>query len=109
MDNKYIGQQCQDEQINNDFKILHKTIVNEIITFCKNHDIIIDGFNINADNLEDSILCGEWMSSTDSAFVLDKFNDEYKQTFWECNNNKVVSKQDAKRIIAEQKPFLYSI
>ena len=90
MDNKYIGQQCQDETLNNDFRSLHKTLVNEIITFCKDHNIMIDGFSLHADDLEDSIIAGQWMSSTDSTFVLDKFNDEYKQAFWECNS--IVSK-----------------
>ena len=36
---KYCWQQCQDEELNREFSELHKKIVNEVIAFCKEHNL----------------------------------------------------------------------
>jgi hypothetical protein len=69
---KYSYQQCQDDLLNQKFRVLHKQIVNAIIQFCKENDIMIDEIHLNADCLEDSIKAGSWQSCTDSCFRLDK-------------------------------------
>ena len=46
---KYPMQQCQDDLLNQKFRVLHKQIVNAIIQFCKENDIVIDKFQLNAD------------------------------------------------------------
>lgn len=63
---KYFGQQCQDDTLNLKFRELHYKLVNEIISFCKENNIIIDEFHLNADGVEGSIPFGEWKSCTDS-------------------------------------------
>ena len=71
---QYPGQQCQDDLINQKFRTLHTQIVNAIIQFCKENDITINEFHLNADTLEDSIKFGSWQSCTDSCLVFDKFD-----------------------------------
>ena len=48
---KYYGQQCQDEVLNKKFRELHHKLVNEIIAFCKENNIEIDEFHLNADGV----------------------------------------------------------
>ena len=68
-DKKFYIQQCQDEQLTNEFRKFHEFLVNQIITFCKDNNIIIDEFHLNADDLEDSIKAGSWQSCTDSCLT----------------------------------------
>ena len=70
MEEKYYGQICQDDKITNDFRELHDKIVNEIIKFCNEHNIIIDTFSIDADGIKYSIPFNEWTAFTDSSFVM---------------------------------------
>lgn len=76
---KYPFQQCQDENINKDFRILHHDIVNMVIQFCLKHNITIDEFGLTADGLGGSIKSGSWQACTDSCFTFDKFSQEYKK------------------------------
>ena len=71
---KFPGQQCQDDLINQKFRELHKNVVDIIIHFCKENNIIINEFHLNADTLEDSIKAGSWQSCTDSCLIFDKFD-----------------------------------
>ena len=71
---KFPGQQCQDERLNYKFRQLHKHLVNEVIEFCKSHNIVIDEFRLNADGLAESIPYGSWQSCTDSGLTFEKFN-----------------------------------
>lgn len=71
---KYPGQQCQDNELNKKFRELHKNVVDIIIHFCKENNITINEFHLNADALEDSIKAGSWQSCTDSCLTFDKFN-----------------------------------
>lgn len=103
---KYFGQQCQDDEINKKFRELHKKIVDEIISFCKENNIIVDEIHLNADGVAGSIPYGEWEACTDSYFGLDKFTDEY----WDViNMNKHVNDKEWKIIKAKQEPFLSSM
>ena len=71
---KYPGQQCQDSELNKKFRELHKNVVDIIIHFCKENNITINEFHLNADALEDSIKFGSWQSCTDSCLTFDKFD-----------------------------------
>lgn len=68
----YPHQVCQDKKINDNFRILHKDIVDKIITFCKENNIVIDGFSIVADGIGGSIPYGSWQACTDSCFSMYK-------------------------------------
>lgn len=103
---KYFGQQCQDDEINKKFRELHKKIVNEIISFCKENNIVVDEIHLNADGVAGSIPYGEWEACTDSYFGLDKFTDEY----WDVlSMKKHVTNEEWKQIKAKQEPFLSSM
>lgn len=103
---KYFGQQCQDDEINMKFRDLHKKIVNEIIAFCKENNIVVDEIHLNADGVAESIPYGEWQACTDSYFGLDKFTDEY----WDVvSMNKQVTDKEWRLIKAKQEPFIFSM
>ena len=114
---KFFGQQCQDEKLNKKFRKFHEDIVNQIIGFCKDNDIIIDEFSLSDDGLEGSIEKGSWQACTDSSFSFRKFDDDYKKAFKECDQefydqlkaegkdvNKVLNE-----IVTRQEPFMYSV
>lgn len=103
---KYPMQQCQDDLLNQKFRVLHKQIVNAIIQFCKENDIIIDEFHLNADCLEESIKAGSWQSCTDSCLRFDKFTEEYKDAI---DMKKIVSDKEFNRIVANEEAFLISM
>ena len=103
---KFPFQQCQDERLNYKFRQLHKYLVNQIINFCKSHNIIIDEFYLNADELSESIKFGSWQPCTDSCLTFHKFTDEYKDA---VSMKKVVDDKEWKRIKLEQKPFMQSM
>lgn len=64
---KYFGQQCQDDTLNQKFKELHQKLVNEIISFCKENELYqIEGFHLGADGVNASIFFGKWAPCTDS-------------------------------------------
>lgn len=103
---KYFGQQCQDDRINAEFRLLHKNIINQIIQFCNKYNIVVDELHLNADALEGSILYGSWQACTDSYFGLDKFTDEYKDAL---SLRSKVSNKEFEIIKAKQEPFIYSM
>lgn len=105
MEEKYYGQQCQDEETNNSFRQLHHDIVNMIISWCKEHNVIADEFSLNADGLPESIACGKWVGATDSFFCLQKFTQDYKDV---VDLKRVVSKEEFEDIKFKQKPYIYS-
>ncbi len=106
MDKKYPMQICQDDNLTHKFRELHEELVNRIISFCKENNISIDEFHLNADNVNGSIPYGEWQSCTDSAFSMIKFTDEYKDA---VSLRKIVDNKEWKRIKLEQKDFLFSM
>jgi len=101
---KYPMQQCQDDLLNQKFRVLHKQIVNAIIQFCKENNIMIDEFNLYADGLEDSIKHGQWCPSTDSSFRMDEsLERENGKAVWEMNN------KEYKLAKVNHEPFLFSM
>jgi hypothetical protein len=106
MDKKYPMQICQDDNLTRKFRELHEELVNKIISFCKENNISIDEFHLNADDVNGSIPYGEWQSCTDSAFSMIKFTDEYNDA---VSLRKIVDDKEWKRIKLEQKDFLFSM
>lgn len=103
---KFPGQQCQDPGINERFRALHQELINRVIAFCVQNNIVIDEFNLNADMFEWSIKAGKWIGFTDSALVFDKKTDEYKEVM---SLKKKVSKEEFQKIKDAQEPFMYSM
>ena len=56
---KYFGQQCQDDTLNQKFRELHHKLVDEIISFCKENELQIDGFHLGADGVYGFIFYGK--------------------------------------------------
>ena len=106
MDKKYPMQICQDDNITRKFRELHTELVNKIISFCKENNISIDEFHLNADGVNGSIPYREWQSCTDSGFSMIKFTDEYNDV---VSLHKRVDNKEWKRIKLEQENFLFSI
>lgn len=100
---KYFGQQCQDDTLNQKFRELHYKLVNEIISFCKENNIVIDEFHLNADGVEGSIPFGKWESCTDSCLIFEKFSENV------VSFKERVSKKGWELIKLDQKPFLISL
>ena len=103
---KYFGQQCQDDTLNQKFREFHYKLVNEIISFCKENDIVIDEFHLDADGVKGSIPFGEWKPCTDSYFSLEKFTEDFKDVI---NFKKKVNNTEWEQIRFKQKPFIYSM
>ena len=110
-DKKFYMQQCQDEQLTNEFRKFHEFLVNQVIDFCKTHNITIDEFHLNADSLEDSIKAGSWQSCTDSCLSFEKFTEDYKKAFWYMDKDflKGKDRRDLDRIHLEQEHYLFSM
>lgn len=101
---KYPMQKCQDDLVNQKFRVLHKQIVNAVIQFCKENNIMIDEFNLYADGLEDSIKHGQWCPSTDSCFRMDEsLERENGKSVWKMDN------KEYKLAKVNHEPFLYSM
>lgn len=103
---QFPGQQCQDPGLNERFRALHQELVNRVIAFCVQNNIIIDEFNLNADMFEWSIKAGKWIGFTDSSLVFDKQTDEYKEVM---SFKKQVSGEESQKIKDAQEPFMYSM
>lgn len=76
------------------FGELHTKIVNEVIRFCKEYDLDVDEFVVDADGLLGSKKFGEWCPCTDSSMsmyiaIKDKNGHYYR--------------------VDRDKPFLYEI
>ena len=108
---KFYGQQCQDERLNYEFRKLHKFLVEQVIIFCKNNNITIDEFKLDADGLPGSIKEGSWQPCTDSGLTFMKYSDDYKKAFWEMDREflKGKDRRDLDEIYLNQEPFMYSI
>lgn len=89
--NKYYGQVCQDDKITEDFRQLHRDMVNMILKFCAEHDIKIDEVSFTADGLRGSIPYERWQACSDSSLSFFRYEDN----------------TDRHRI--DMQPFLWSI
>lgn len=52
------------------FGELHTKLVNEVIQFCKEHDLDVDEFHLSADGLLGSKQYGQWTCFTDSSMSM---------------------------------------
>lgn len=105
-ESKYPLQQCQDDNLTQEFRQFHEEIVNMIADFCYYHDIEIDEFHLSGDDFSESCKNGKWMSSCDSSLEFDKFTKEYKDA---CEMKTFPSKEEWNEIKARQKPYLFSM
>ena len=103
---KYCFQKCQDEKITSDFRKLHEELVNRVVDFCREHDIVIDEFHMGADCMSESIKFGYWCPVTDSSLEFDQFTQEYKDA---RSLKTIVNDEEWDRIKSEQEPFLFSM
>ena len=56
----------RDTKLHEAFRELHTSIVNQVIQFCKKHNLDVDQFSVGADGLLGSRDFGEWCPCTDS-------------------------------------------
>jgi len=103
---KYKGQICQDDEVNKKFRELHHKLVNEVISFCKENNVSIDEFHLNANGVAGSIPYGEWEACTDSCLSFEKFTERYKNVI---SFKEKVSNEEWEKIKFEQEPFLVSM
>ena len=103
---KYPGQQCQNDNINEEFRKLHENIINQIIEFCNKHNITVDEIHLNADGVAGSIPYGSWQACTDSYFGLEKFTEDYKKA---CSLEVITTKEEFKKLKLKQEPYIYSM
>ena len=107
LEDKYYGQVEQDDNLNKDFRELHKKLVNTVAEWCKEHNVEIDDFSLCADGFAESCKRGEWVSATDSSFSCRKLSDEYKKAFWDLDLSYM---DEFDRIEAESRiPYMYSM
>ena len=71
---KYPLQTIQDEETTTAFRELHTRLVNEVIAFCKEHNVDANEFWLHADCLDESAKVGSWQACTDSCFELYKYS-----------------------------------
>lgn len=101
---KYSWQQNQDEELQKKFYDLHHKLVDEVISFCKENNLVIDNFRLGADFVQGSIEFGKWCPCTDSSFVIDReIATELGKPFNEITN------EEFDNFKKNHKPFLYSI
>ena len=83
----------RDTELHKAFGELHIKIVNEVIQFCKEHNLDVDEFCVSADGLLGSREFGEWCPCTDSSMSM-HIAVKDKNGYWR---------------IDREKPFLYEI
>lgn len=111
MNKKFPLQICQDEELTMKFRALHKELVNKVISFCKENNITIDEFHLNADGIEGSIPYGEWQACTDSCLSFEKFTEDYRKAFIDMDRDFLKGKdqRDLDRIHLKQEHYLCSM
>lgn len=102
---KYQMQKCQDELLTTKFRELHYKLVNDIISFCKENNIVIDECYLSTDGLRESIPTGEWQSCTDSCL---RFDESIYAEIGKTDITKVTNKE-YKNAESKHKPFLISL
>lgn len=85
----------RDTKLHEAFSELHTRLVNEVIQFCKEHDLDVDEFSLSADGLLGSKEYGEWTCFTDSHMEMRVPKEDKKTGMWYVDR--------------EGRPFLYEI
>lgn len=60
----------RDPEVHKEFSELHHKLVDEVIQFCKKHNLEVDRFSISADGLLGSREFGKWCPCTDSSMSM---------------------------------------
>lgn len=84
----------RDPKLHEAFSDLHDKMVNDVIKFCKEHNLDVDELHLNIDGIQGSRDWGEWTCSTDSSMSM---------YVWERDKDGVLAH------INREKPFLYEI
>ena len=69
MNTTFSYQLCQDKELTEKFRSLHKEILEKIITFCHENNLQISEITLSADGMIDSIKENKWHPSTDSSMT----------------------------------------
>ena len=72
----------RDPKLHEAFSELHTKLVNEVIQFCKEHDLDVDEFTLNGDGLLGSKKYGEWCPCTDSFMEMRVIKEDEKTEMW---------------------------
>lgn len=69
----------RDAKLHEDFSKLHENLVNQVIKFCKDHNLTDIGvFDLYIDGIEYSTKFGEWCPATDSSCWFQKGHNDKK-------------------------------
>lgn len=68
--NVFSREKNRDPELHKAFGDLQERIVNEVIRFCRDHDLDVNEFSIRADGLRGSKPFGEWKAGTDSCMEM---------------------------------------
>ena len=71
---EYPLQIIQDKETTKAFRELHTKLVNEVIAFCKEHNVDANEFWLHADCIDISAEAGSWQACTDSCFEMYKYD-----------------------------------
>lgn len=72
----------RDPELHKAFSELHKKLVDEVIKFCKEHNLKnVNEFTVSADGLMGSIEYGQWGCCTDSSMSMIQMKED-KKTGW---------------------------
>lgn len=101
---KYSWQQNQDEELQKKFYELHHKLVDEVILFCKENNLVIDEFHLGADGVQGSIEYGKWCPCTDSSFSVDR------DITTELGKDALdITQKEYKEFKVSHKPFILSL
>lgn len=72
----FFSETNRDKNLHNAFAKLHDRLVNEIVAFCKEHDIDVVDVMLNVNNVLGSKEAGEWTPATDSCMKMFKYDED---------------------------------
>jgi hypothetical protein len=67
---EFYGQTCQDPELTDKFRKLHKELVDRVIEWCNENSVDIDEFHLYADGISESIPYASWQPCTDSGLEM---------------------------------------
>lgn len=75
--NIFMSEKNRDTELHAAFAKLHNRLVDEVIRFCKEHDLNVDEFTLHANGILGSKQEGKWTCHTDSSMeMIDMVHDE---------------------------------
>ena len=82
----------RDPELHKAFGELHTKLVNEVIAFCKEHNLEVDELSLGIDGIRGSRDFGEWTCCTDSSMAMNVLVGKGRNAY-----------------VNREKPFLYEI